>query len=73
MSQAFMRERDEPWLHEVAPTINALIVYITREQNGIQAYLKKSYFSKKENRDVYEMSDGLTYAIDDNSKWYIPD
>lgn len=68
-----MRERDEQWLHEVAPTINALIVYITRENNGIQAYMKESSFDEKENREVYLMSDGLKYALDDEGKWYVVD
>ena len=31
MSQAFVKESEEQWLHEVPPTLNALIVYLTRE------------------------------------------
>jgi hypothetical protein len=41
MSQAFVRESEEQWLHEVAPTVNALIVYLTRENNGVRVYEKK--------------------------------
>ena len=43
MSQAFVRESDEQWLHEIAPTLNALIVYLTRENNGIRVYEQKNY------------------------------
>ncbi len=42
MSQAFVKESDEQWLHDVAPTLNALIVYLTRENNGIRVYEQKS-------------------------------
>src|SRR6476619_3633652 len=41
MSQAFVRESEEQWLHEVSPTLPALIVYLTRENNGVRVYEKK--------------------------------
>ncbi len=41
MSQAFVKESEEQWLHEIAPTINALIVYLTRENNNIRVYEKR--------------------------------
>ena len=71
MSQAFVRESDEQWLHDIAPTLNALIVYLTRENNGIRVYEVKSFSSPKEGREVHHMSNGLSYAIDDEHKWYI--
>ncbi|MBD0297928.1 MAG: hypothetical protein ICV84_22485 [Flavisolibacter sp.] len=70
MSQAFVRETDEQWLHEVAPTLNALMVYLTRENNGIRVYEKRSYVSPKLNREVHEMSNGLSYAKDEG-RWFI--
>jgi hypothetical protein len=69
MSQAFVRESDEQWLHEVAPTLNALIFYLTRENNGIRVYEKKSYVDKKSGSDVHEMSNGFAYTKDDSGKW----
>lgn len=71
MSQAFVKETDEQWLHEVQPTINALIVYLTRENNGIRVYEQKKYMHPKENREVHVMSNGLSYAKDDEGKWYV--
>lgn len=71
MSQAFVRESEEQWLHDVAPTLNALIVYLTRENNGIRVYEVKSFISPKEHREVHQMSNGLSYAIDDEHKWYV--
>ena len=71
MSQAFVKESDEQWLHEVQPTLNALVVYLTRENNGIRVYEKRTYRNDKHGREVYEMSNGLTYAKDDEGKWYV--
>jgi hypothetical protein len=41
MSRAFMKESDDQWLHDVAPTVNALLIYLTRENNGIRVYEEK--------------------------------
>ena len=71
MSQAFVKESDEQWLHEISPTISALINYLTRENNGIRVYEKKTFFHKSENREAVEMSNGLSYAKDDNGRWYV--
>lgn len=71
MSQAFMREQDDQWLHDVSPTLPALILYLTRENNGIRASEKRSYFSSEHNRQLYVMSDGLTYGLNDEGKWEI--
>jgi len=71
MSSAFVREGDEQKLNEVAPTLGALQFYLRRENGGMPVHEIKSYYSEKHARDVYEMSDGLTYAKSDNSKWFI--
>ena len=70
MSSAFVKETDEQWLHDIHPTLNALVVYLTRENNGIRVYEKKNFIDKK-GREIYEMSNGLSYAKDENSKWYV--
>ena len=71
MSQAFVKESDEQWLHDVAPTINALIVYLTRENNGIRVYEQKTFLHPKEKKEVHQMSNGLLYAKDGESHWYV--
>lgn len=71
MSQAFVRESDEQWLHDVAPTLNGLTVYLTRENNGIRVYEKRTYIHPKDGREVHEMSNGLSYAKDKEGKWEI--
>jgi hypothetical protein len=71
MSQAFVKESDEQWLHEIQPTLNALIAFLTRENNGIRVYEKKNYIHPKTGHQVYEMSNGLGYAKDENGVWYV--
>ena len=70
MSQAFVKESEEQWLHDVAPTLNALIIYLTRENNGIRVYEKKTVPGPN-GKDMYVMSNGLSYAIDNEGKWYV--
>jgi GTP cyclohydrolase II len=71
MSQAFVRENDEQWLHEIAPTMNALIVYLTRENNGIRVYEQKNYPDPKTGKEIHAMSNGLSYTKDAEGKWCI--
>ena len=71
MSQAFVKESEEQWLHEVPPTLNALIIYLARENNGIRVYEKQKYKHPTHGKEVHIMSNGLSYSIDDESKWYI--
>jgi hypothetical protein len=58
-------------LHEVAPPLNALIIYLTRENNDIRIYEQKSFVDAKDGRQIHVMSNGLTYAKDDDNKWYV--
>ena len=71
MSQAFVRESEREWLHDVPPTLSALINYLTRENNGVRVYEKSNSYSAKHGRNVHTMSNGFTYAKDDSGKWYI--
>jgi hypothetical protein len=71
MSQAFVREGDEQWLQDVAPTLPALLVFLRRENNGIRVYEQKQYHHKGQGREVHMMSNGLSYAKNDEGNWYI--
>ena len=71
MSQAFVREDDAQWLHDVAPTLQALLVYLTRENNNIPAYEKENFI--KDGRVVHRMNNGLDYSIGEDGKWFIVD
>jgi hypothetical protein len=70
MSQAFIRESDDMWLQDVSPTVNALVMFLTRENNGIRVYeIATTYHS--DGREVHKMSNGLFYAKDDKGVWHI--
>jgi hypothetical protein len=71
MSQAFVRESDEQWLHDVAPTLPALINYLTRENNGIRVYQKSSSFNPQTGKEEHMMSNGLVYSKDEDGRWQI--
>ena len=71
MSQAFVKESEDQWLHEVAPSLTALINYLTRESNNILVYEKRNYINAKDGKEVHEMSNGLAYAKDEEGKWYV--
>lgn len=71
MSQAFVRESEEQWLHDVAPTLNALLVYLTRENNGIRVYERKTTTDARTGKDVTEMSNGLSYTKDADGRWMV--
>lgn len=69
MSQAFVRESDDQWLDDVAPTLNALVSFLSRENNGIRVYEKNSRFEN--GREIHNMSNGLSYAKDENGRWSV--
>ena len=71
MSSAFVKEEEGQWLHDISPTIPALINYLTGENNGVRVYEQRAYIDTKEGREVHAMSNGLIYAVDNASKWYI--
>ena len=70
MSQAFVKENEEQWLHDIPPTMNALIVYLTRENNNISVYEQRSV-ADPNGREVHTMSNGLSYAINKDGQWEI--
>lgn len=69
MSQAFVKEEDDQWLHDIPGTLTALINYLTRENNGIRVYEKRKII--KEDVEIHEMSNGLSYSKDADGKWQI--
>lgn len=69
MSQAFVKEEDDQWLHEIPGTLTALINYLTRENNGIRVYEKSKLI--KNGLEMHLMSNGLSYSKDADGKWQI--
>ena len=71
MSQAFVRENDAMMLQDFPPSLAALKIYLTNENNGIRVYEKKRVSDPRTKRDVHVMSNGMSYSKDENSKWYL--
>ena len=71
MSSAFVKEGEARHLKDVTPNLGALLLFLRIENNGTVIRNEKIFFSEKYGRDIYEMSDGLTYAINDDKQWYI--
>ena len=71
MSQAFVRESDAQWLHDVQPTLYALVIYLTQENNGVRVYEQRSFVHPAHGRTIHVMSNGLQYAKDAEGRWYI--
>ena len=69
MSQAFVKEEDDQWLHDIPGTLSALINYLTRENNGIRVYEKSKLI--KNGIEIHLMSNGLSYSKDAEGKWQI--
>jgi hypothetical protein len=70
MSSAFVKENEEQWLHEIDPTLTALVNYLTRENNSIRVY-EKQHTVSKDGKDVYLMSNGLAYSVDKDGRWAV--
>ena len=70
MSQAFVREGDDQWLEDVGPSITALRVFLTRENNGIQIIERSNYMNTMDGQ-VHVMSNGLSYMKDHAGKWKV--
>ena len=70
MSQAFVRETDDQWLNEVAPTVQALTLFLTRENGGIRVYEQKNFTNEK-GATVHVMSNGLSYSKNEKGEWFI--
>jgi len=68
MSRAFMKEGDDQQLGDVDPTMSALLLFLTKENNGIRVVEEKVTIDGR-GREVHHMSNGLAYAKDDEGRW----
>jgi hypothetical protein len=73
MSRGFVKEYEDQWLHEIPPTMSALVRFLTIESNGIPIHEKRVFTNSNDGREVHEMSNGLSYYLDDQGKWAILD
>lgn len=69
MSQAFVKDSDDMWLNEVSPTVHALTVFLTRENNGIQVYQLRTTVENGD--EIFWMSNGLRYRKNARNEWEV--
>ncbi len=69
MSSAFVKEEESEWLWDVAPNVSALLRYLTRDSG--RPVFEKAIHPSKNGRTVHEMSNGLSYTLDDDNKWQV--
>lgn len=70
MSRAFVKEGESEQLKDVAPNMASLLFFLRRE-NGAPVRELKTRFSEKFQREVVDMSDGLTYGLNENERWQV--
>jgi hypothetical protein len=68
MSRAFVKESEGEWLGDVAPTVEALERYLTRQNGGVSVYHLRSYVDD-EQRTVHVMSTDDCYYLDEDRRW----
>ena len=71
MSSAFVKEGEYQKLSDVSSSLSALSFFLRQENGGQVIREMKSFYSNKCCRHVYEMSDGLNYALGEENKWII--
>jgi hypothetical protein len=70
MSQAFVREGDDQWLEDIAPTMAALANFLRRENNGVAVH-EQRVTTDPTGRTIHHMSNGLRYARNTKGKWEV--
>ena len=63
-----MKESDDQWLSDVAPTLTALLLHLARENNGIMVVEEKRTIDTL-GREIHHMSNGLAYVKDADGRW----
>ena len=70
MSQAFVRDGDNQFLEDIAPSLNALMAFLSRENNGLRVFEKGNY-TNAEGKQIYEMSNGMSYTKNESGRWMV--
>lgn len=47
------------------------MLYLRRENNGVRVVEAKSYPHPETGKTVHEMTNGLSYSLDADGRWYI--
>lgn len=71
MSRAFVKEGESEQLRDIAPNLASLEHFLRRENGGVTIRELKTRNSEKFGRQVHDMSDGLSYGLNDDGRWQI--
>lgn len=71
MNKGFTKQHESPGLHEVPPTLNALVNHLTSLSNVYKVYQKGSFKDPDTGREVHEMSNGRLYIVNDKRQWVV--
>ena len=63
-----VKENADEWLQYVDPSLNALIAYLSRLNDGIPVR-EHSSFTDEHGRKILVMSNGCSYTKNAQSKW----
>jgi len=65
-----MREGDEQSLEEISPTVQALSLFLTRENNGVRI-VERNTLKDPQGNEVHVMSNGLSYKKNLKGRWEV--
>jgi hypothetical protein len=68
MSSAFVKEGEYQQLKDVAPNMASLLLFLKRENGGPVREIR-TY--ERDGREIFEMSDGLDYTINEAGHWQV--
>jgi len=70
MSQAFVKENDDNgMLHNIDPTVAALLTYLKIENRGKAILL--DHWEKTPDKEIAVMSNGFSYFVNPDKQWEI--
>lgn len=70
MSSAFVKENDYQQLKNMPPNMASLLLYLRRENGGPVHELRRR-LDEQSQREIYDMSDGLSYALNSDQQWEV--
>ena len=70
MTHSLLVKEKKQIINETLPTLDHLLDYLTK-MNGVPVFEVKSYTHPRLRTDVSALSNGLSYAVSDEGKWFI--
>lgn len=70
MSRAFVKEGESDQLRDLAPNLASLLFFLKRENGSVVSEMHVR-LSEQFQREVHDMSDGLTYGLNDDRQWQV--